>query len=54
MAMLKSIQVIVATKGEQKIRAVSALVHDNVKRIVRLAGYDISIYMTQTVEKSNH
>jgi len=52
LAMLKSIQVIVATMGEQRIRAVSAHVSDNVKRIVRLAGYDIAIYTSQAVEKS--
>lgn len=52
LAMLKSIQVIVGTMGEQRIRAVSAHVNDNVKRIVRLAGYDIAIYTSQAVEKS--
>lgn len=51
LAMLKSIQVIVATLEDKKIRAVSTHVSENVKRIVQLAYYNISIYTTQYFEK---
>lgn len=52
LAMLKSIQVITAKVEDRTVRAVSAHVNDNVKRIVRLAGYDMAIYTAQAVEKS--
>ncbi|HUC93639.1 MAG TPA: IS1634 family transposase [Paenibacillus sp.] len=50
LAMLKTIQVIFVTTEGHTVRGLSAHVDEQVKRIVRLAGYDISIYTTQTVE----
>ncbi len=44
LALLKTIQVIHVTLGETRMRGLSAHVDDQVKRIIRLAGHDISIY----------
>ncbi|MCF2941897.1 IS4 family transposase, partial [Paenibacillus alkaliterrae] len=52
LAMLKSIQVILVQVEGRTIRTVSAHVNDNVKRVVRLAGYDMAIYTAQSVEKT--
>ncbi|MNQ86716.1 hypothetical protein D3C85_1019160 [compost metagenome] len=50
LAMLKTIQVILVTTEGHTMRGLSAHVDDQVKRIVRLAGHDISIYTTKPVE----
>ena len=44
LALLKTIQVIHVSIGGTTVRGLSAHVDDQVKRILRLAGYDISIY----------
>jgi transposase len=48
LALLKTIQVIHVTLGGNRIRGLSAHVDDQVKRIIRLAGHDISIYTDTT------
>ena len=44
LALLKTIQVIHVSTGGTTVRGLSAHVDDQVKRILRLAGHDISIY----------
>ncbi|SDT35902.1 Transposase [Paenibacillaceae bacterium GAS479] len=53
LALLKTIQVIHVTMDGTRIRGLSAHVDDQVKRIIRLAGHDISIYTDTAVISSD-